>query len=296
MNNLYILAGRSGAGKSTIAEALANTMGAKLAKSYVDRAPRYPGEDGHVFLSREEYDELPGKILETGSPAGRYCMTEELLEGSDIAILDLKGVREVREILKDRKACVIGLSVNDNAAKRRLDGRGDDPGQRAAREQMDAAAAELLSACDIIVNADGPVENTADTILQFIRRMEQRAWVCSDPDNAQYRRRLPYTGGQPVWEFYQVNEYVGTFTVAHGRVYWADVAKDAASLGQLCSWYGYDLEELFSCDITPDLSSVQDILAECSFESAATEYDTEHTYESFEAAAEAVQNMIEEEK
>lgn len=296
MNNLYILAGRSGAGKSTVAEALANAMGAKLAKSYVDRAPRYPGEDGHVFLNRDEYDKLPDKILETGSPAGRYCMTEELLKGSDIVILDLKGVREVREILKDRKACVIGLTVSDKAAKQRLNGRGDDPGQRKAREQMDAAAAELLSACDIIVNADGPVEDTADTILQFIRRMEQRTWVCSDPDTAQYRRRLPYTGGQPVWEFYQVNEYVGSFTVAHGRVYWSEVAEDAASLGQLCSWYGYDLEELVSGDITPDLSSVQDILAECSFESAATEYDMEHTYESFEAAAEAVRRMMEEKK
>ena len=59
MKNIYLIAGPSGVGKTTVAQELCKQYGYKEVVSYTDRAPRYPGETGHVFLLPEEFNRLP---------------------------------------------------------------------------------------------------------------------------------------------------------------------------------------------------------------------------------------------
>ena len=82
----------------------------------------------------------------------------------------------------------------------------------------------------------------------------------------QFRRMAPEKG-DGVYELAQVNQYGDDlFHVAHGFVYPSDI--DADEQARLISEFGWPKETIES-DEFPAL------LAEASFESAATEYDTD---------------------
>ena len=106
-------------------------------------------------------------------------------------------------------------------------------------------------------------------------------WICTDPDTMQWRREAPEKG-EGVFELAQVNEYVSHFKVAHGFVYPADVEDDKDELIASYDWP----EETINSDNFPA------ILAEASFESGGTEYDSPKEYDSFEKAARALGNLI----
>ena len=139
---------------------------------------------------------------------------------------------------------------------------------------------------------EGVVVDDADSVLEalnisewvdFIQSEYMGEWACTDPDSMQFRRLAPEKGAG-VYELAQVNQYGNDlFHVAHGFVYLSDI--DADEQGRLSSEYGWDEETLKSDDF-PGL------LAEASFESAATEYDTDAKYASFEDAARAVGDLI----
>ena len=116
---------------------------------------------------------------------------------------------------------------------------------------------------------------------EFINVNADTGWICTDPDAMQWRREAPEKG-EGVFELAQVNEYVSHFNVAHGFVYPADVEKDKDELIFAYDWP----EETIKSDDFPA------ILAEASFEFAATEYDGIVEYDSFEKAARALGNLI----
>ena len=58
MNNIFLIVGCSGSGKTTITEQLEMKYGLKSIQSYTTRPPRYDGEIGHTFISTEEFDKL----------------------------------------------------------------------------------------------------------------------------------------------------------------------------------------------------------------------------------------------
>ena len=91
LNALYCLIGKSGTGKSTVMQALHDAYGYTIAQSYTDRPKRTPDEQGHVFLSPDEFDALNGLILPRSSQDGRYGMTEEMLDKSELIVLDYLG-------------------------------------------------------------------------------------------------------------------------------------------------------------------------------------------------------------
>lgn len=93
LNALYCLIGKSGTGKSTVMQALHDTYGYTIAQSYTDRAKRTSDEQGHVFLSPAEFDALSGLILPRSSQDGRYGMTEEMLDKSELIVLDYLGTQ-----------------------------------------------------------------------------------------------------------------------------------------------------------------------------------------------------------
>ena len=114
-------------------------------------------------------------------------------------------------------------------------------------------------------------------------------WVLTDPDTAQYRRRLPDMDGNPVFELVQVNQYVDLYRVAHGRIYFgADVTEEEKET----LLDAYFIER----DLFHELPEEEQLgqLAEMSFETGGTEYDTTDDYDSFEAAQTAVLRIVEE--
>ena len=80
-------ASASAKGNDTVAARLSEIYGWKVLDSYTTRPPRYEGEKGHIFSTKEEFDALPEKCAYTYFGGNEYCATAEQVNNSDIYII-----------------------------------------------------------------------------------------------------------------------------------------------------------------------------------------------------------------
>jgi guanylate kinase len=174
---LYIVAAPSGAGKSSLVNAvLAREPGISLSISFTSRGPR-PGErhaQHYHFVSKSEFERMiaAGDFFEYALVHGDYKGTArqsvepQLAAGKDVLLeIDWQGARQVREKMPEAISVFI-LPPSRDALETRMRNRGQDSEETiarrlaAAREEMshyaefdyvivnehfDAAAAELRS-------------------------------------------------------------------------------------------------------------------------------------------------------
>lgn len=150
---LYIVAAPSGAGKSSIVNAvLKRVPDVALSISYTSRAPR-PGErhaQHYHFISKEEFERMiaAGEFFEYALVHGDYKGTArqsvlpQLEKGLDVLLeIDWQGARQVRQQIPEAKSLFI-LPPSKQALETRMRNRGQDTeaviAQRlaAAREEM----------------------------------------------------------------------------------------------------------------------------------------------------------------
>lgn len=174
LKNLYIFAGKSGSGKTSVAEYFHKTKGYVQAESYTDRQPRYDGEVGHHFVSPEEFDALEGKLLPVNFSDYRYAMTRELIDNADFMVLEPSGIIELKRTYTDRKIFVIGLYCNKEVLISRMKMRGDAEEKIKRRISHDEGFfCGMEDVCDIIVNNNNTMEHTLEIINMFITGMER---------------------------------------------------------------------------------------------------------------------------
>lgn len=142
MNYIYLIVGRSGTGKSTVADILANEHGYKVVQSYTDREPRYDGEKGHIFVSKDEFDrmmETQNVVAYTFFDGHQYGVTEDVVNENDIYIIDPRGVETMRERYKGpKKIEVILLYAPVDILEKRMKERGDSAKSIKSRLSNDA--------------------------------------------------------------------------------------------------------------------------------------------------------------
>ena len=110
---LILLVGKSGSGKTTIAEYLEKHYGMKMLESYTTREPRYEGEKGHTFITYNEYLQLQNKVGVTYFDGKYYCCTQEQCDNSDVYVIDPDGIAVFRRNYKgNRNHIIIYLKVN----------------------------------------------------------------------------------------------------------------------------------------------------------------------------------------
>ena len=150
---LYIVAAPSGAGKSSIVNAvLARDPNICLSISFTSRQPR-PGErhaQHYHFVSREEFERMvaAGDFFEHALVHGDYKGTArqsvepQLAAGKDVLLeIDWQGARQVREKVPDAVSVFI-LPPSRQALEQRMRARGQDSEEviqrrlAAAREEM----------------------------------------------------------------------------------------------------------------------------------------------------------------
>lgn len=124
MKTVYLLVGRSGSGKSTVANILTERYGWKVLQSYTTRPPRFEGETGHTFVTKEEFDALEDKCAYTLFDGNEYCATSKQVDESDIYIIDPAGVEYFMKEYKGSKTpvCVI-IDLPKEEAERRMASR-----------------------------------------------------------------------------------------------------------------------------------------------------------------------------
>ena len=104
----FLFVGRTASGKSSVAKAVCEKMGLKQVKSYTTR-PARPGEDcessDHYFVSKDEFDRIFAEdtvAAYTKINENEYCTTTDILDKSDIYVIDPDGVRDLKQNCGDR--------------------------------------------------------------------------------------------------------------------------------------------------------------------------------------------------
>ena len=135
--NLFILSAPSGAGKSSLINALLKKHAdMKVSVSHTTRAPR-PGENDaehYHFVSVDEFKALIAKddffewaqVFDNYYGTSKQAIEEQLAAGIDVFLdIDWQGARQVREIMKDVKTIFI-LPPSKQELEQRLNNRGQD--------------------------------------------------------------------------------------------------------------------------------------------------------------------------
>ena len=137
----YLLfVGRSGSGKSTVADILAE-QGLRVLSSYTTRKPRSPEEKGHIFIDNEDFNNLSDICAYTEFDGYRYCATNEQIENSDIYIIDIAGVNYFKAAYTGEKDIVVMyFGITPSIAFGRMLDRGDTVMKAAERLEHDNIA------------------------------------------------------------------------------------------------------------------------------------------------------------
>ena len=195
MKNIYLIVGPSGSGKSSISEVVAKDLGLKLVSSYTDRPRRSENETGHIFLSKEEFDRLKGFCAYTEFNGHRYGVTEDIIEKSDIYIIDPSGVEFfIREYKGDKKLVVIGLTVDKAECKKRMLARGDSEHaveSRLLNDEKEFNAEHMLAICDYMIKNDD-FDRTVIAVKRIIQALNEES-------STVYAVNIHYEGG---WTFH----------------------------------------------------------------------------------------------
>lgn len=176
---LITVAGRNGAGKSLIAKKVAEALGLNVVKSYATRKPRPEElEKGlencdHIFVSDEEYNKLENITAETEINGARYCTTQEILDNSDIYVIDPKGIKDLKERCGSRYK-ILQFYIYADADKRaaRFVARGEAKAKFEAREQSEDEQFcdyENNHGWDIIIYNNWDIDTAVKTMLGYVR-------------------------------------------------------------------------------------------------------------------------------
>ena len=142
--NLFIVCAPSGAGKTTLVDALLKAdSGIRLSVSYTTRKPRAGEVDGreYHFVSPEKFHEMAtaGAFLESALVHGNYYGTsqpwinDQRAAGADILLeIDWQGAAQVRKMMPDAIGIFI-LPPSFEALVSRLNKRAQDPPDVIAR-------------------------------------------------------------------------------------------------------------------------------------------------------------------
>ncbi len=142
--NLFIVCAPSGAGKTTLVDALLKAdSGIRLSVSYTTREPRAGEVDGreYHFVSQEKFQEMAaaGAFLESALVHGNYYGTsqpwinDQRVAGADILLeIDWQGAAQVRKMMPDAIGIFI-LPPSFEALVSRLNKRAQDPPDVIAR-------------------------------------------------------------------------------------------------------------------------------------------------------------------
>lgn len=166
MNNIFLIVGCSGSGKTTITEQLEQRYGLKSIQSYTTRPPRFDGETGHIFISDEEFDKLTDIVAYTEFAGNRYCATAEQVEQNDLYVIDPKGVEYFKQSYKGEKQIkVIYIESNVTTRYERM------------KNRYEAVGNEYLKAVDMSL---GRIKNDTTEFYNYVHKQVEIDFICKN--------------------------------------------------------------------------------------------------------------------
>lgn len=112
MQPLYLFVGKSASGKTTIVNLLEENYNYKPVQSYTTRPPRYEGEIGHRFVTKEEFDALGDLVAYTVYNGNYYGATAKQLAEASTYVIDIPGVETLlKNYITERPIRIIYLNA-----------------------------------------------------------------------------------------------------------------------------------------------------------------------------------------
>ena len=167
---LIALLGKSGSGKSTIANRLERKYNCVQAKSYTTRPMRDDPEDEntHTFIAREQITDFENDIVAYNEYNGNaYFVTRKMLEGCNLYVVDKEGLIQLYKNYHDKDILSIYIDCDSSIASKRMAERGDTDEQIMKRLQYDEKAfANCQELCDFVIPNE--VQNGVNDIVDWI--------------------------------------------------------------------------------------------------------------------------------
>ena len=184
-DTIICLVGASGSGKTSIAYALHEKYGYNVIESYTTRPKRYEGEKGHTFVDEfhgtwnffpwVEGKTLPGNVIAYNEYNGyEYWATREQYQGkgASLYVVDVPGVKMLRETVKDAEIVVIALWADADTRWDRLCERGDNQTNVIERIAYDNDAFAVIP-CDYAVDANPDLDTVTERVNSIIQKYVQ---------------------------------------------------------------------------------------------------------------------------
>ena len=151
---IFCLIGKSGSGKTTIADKLLEMYGYTQIVSYTTRPPRTEYDTDHIFISKEEYDALTDKVAFTYFQDNYYCATKKQVDNNDLYVIDPFGLQQLKQLYDGEKQIVsIYIDVPMDICLERMRKRGDNEDKIWERLRHDEAVfKEIAHKCDYVID------------------------------------------------------------------------------------------------------------------------------------------------
>lgn len=188
-NYLYLIIGRSGAGKNTIVDELCKRYGYTKVRSYTTRQPlANEASTRHIYSDIDTYYEAKNSediAAETKIRGDYYWATHDQINNADFYIIDIEGIHSLKRHYKgSRPFKVIYIETDSNTCFNRMIQRLDDPTKEAVNELINRQHNDAVNfpedrslSCliDYEVFNNNDLQTTVDTIYTtIISRLESQ--------------------------------------------------------------------------------------------------------------------------
>ena len=119
-NDVTLIVGRSGVGKSTLEARLCELYDLVPVRSYTTRKQRSPEDNTHRFIDIVDLDDYTDKVATTVINGHHYFATKSQLEESDLYVIDPNGLLELTQSLPDFTFNLIYIHPTKEEHKNRL--------------------------------------------------------------------------------------------------------------------------------------------------------------------------------
>lgn len=170
---IFLIVGKSGAGKNSICDRVENRLGAKQLESYTTRRPRFTHEKGHRFVWRYELwkAEHPDEqiVAETHFAGSDYWATATQIDEANTYIVDMAGVRRLRATYRGKKEIrVIYIKVSALERYVRMRRRGDSRRDAVKRLLHDHKAFRGVLKCSDVVICNKDFEECCEDVEGYM--------------------------------------------------------------------------------------------------------------------------------
>lgn len=190
---ILLLVGRSGSGKTTIANMLCENNGFAELKSYTTRPKRYEDEDCHIFVTKEEFDKLENLVAYTMFDNNEYCATEEQIENADVYVIDSNGVVTfMQNYTGNKQILVMYLETSEKSCIEHMLRRGDDYDkvQKRALHDNDKFA-KVTCPIDIVIEEKYSISDLYNAVVLAYEFAILNTIIAKQEEDLVWNRKLP---------------------------------------------------------------------------------------------------------